>query len=167
MLHSSMDIKAQGLSIQWHGAVAEVEWSTQPSFSSRALPDDTTVTLILWLHWPSVLFLAQCSLLAIHFFLFSSSCSHIIKCTVTRFPEAFRCIQPGRLWVAIFLCPVVKGRHLAPRLPLESKQMLSTISDSGGSWRSFHSFIQQNPFRVPAMSQALCLALVDTNINKA
>lgn len=61
---------------------------------------------------PTVLFLAQRSVLArIHFSLFSSSCSHIIKCTVTRFPEAFRCIHPGRRQVATVLGPTVKWRH--------------------------------------------------------
>lgn len=60
---------------------------------------------------PTVLFLAQCSLLArTHFSQFSSSWSHIIKCTVTRFPGAFRRPQPGRLRVATFLDPRVKGR---------------------------------------------------------
>lgn len=83
-----------------------------PQFKSTAWPYHGNL-LFHWLQWSTVLFLAWCSVLArIHFSLFSLNCRHIIKCTVTRFPEAFRCIQPGRLWIATFLCPKVKRRYI-------------------------------------------------------
>lgn len=96
---------------QW---LEENEADSSSTYSSRTLPDDTMVTFSFTdCNGPTVLFLAQCSVPArINFSLFGSSCSHIIKCTVTRFPEAFRCIHPGRLQVATFLGPMVKWRHL-------------------------------------------------------
>lgn len=119
--------RAHSFSIQWDRAVASVEWDIRSSYSSRTLPDDTMVTFSFTeCNGPAVLFLAQCLVLArIHFSLFSSSCSHIIKCTVTRFPEAFRCIQPSRMWVATFLSSVVKWRPLL--LPDSSRNPTDTI----------------------------------------
>lgn len=114
MLHSSRDTKPKasvcsGME-QWLG------WNEviQCSYCLRTLPDDTMVTFSFTdRHGPTLLFLAWRSVLArIHFSLFSSSCSHIIKCTVTRFPKVLRCIHPGRLQVATLLGPTVKWRHL-------------------------------------------------------
>lgn len=51
---------------------------------------------------PAVLFPARCSCWPGFISLFSAHCSHTTKCTVTRFPEAFRCTRPGRLWLAVF-----------------------------------------------------------------
>lgn len=121
MLHGSVDAERERLlySVSW--SRGQVEWGIQSSYSSRTLPDDTMVTLSFTeCNGPTVLFLAQCSVLAgIHSSLFGSSWSHIIKSTVTRFPEAFRCIHPGRLQVATFLGPMVKWRH--PLLPDSSR----------------------------------------------
>lgn len=94
--------------------MAGVEWGIKLSYSSRTHPDNTTGTFSFTdCSSPTVLPLAQSSVLGrTHSSLFSSSCSHIIKCTLTRFPEALRCIQPGRLKVATFLGPMVKWRYL-------------------------------------------------------
>lgn len=100
--------------MQWPGAVAGVEWGNTVQLLFENPP---------WWHrgtfsftdcnGPTILFPAWRSVLArIHFSLFSPSCSHIAKCTVTRFPKAFRCIQPGRLQDATLLTPTVKWRQL-------------------------------------------------------
>lgn len=63
---------------------------------------DTTVTF-RFADCSDPLFYSRHDALAGHgFSLFISSCSHTTKCTATRFPEAFRCTRPGRLWLAAF-----------------------------------------------------------------